>query len=71
MKKVIGMHPSGRSVVIEAQEEHLYWYETTLVSGQESTLYKAKCSARLDSFTLEEKRMGMDIGKWRWREVSD
>lgn len=69
MKKIIGMHPSGRSVVIEVQEEHLYVYETALGNGQESTLYKAKCSARLDSFTSEEKQQGLDIGKWKWREI--
>ncbi|KGL43570.1 hypothetical protein [Listeria newyorkensis] len=66
--KMIGMHPSGRSIVIEGREK-MYFYETAIGSGQESTLDKAKFSARFESFTAAEKRQGMDVGLWKWRVV--
>lgn len=68
--KMIGMHPSGRSIVIEAKG-NVYLYETALGSGHETTLDKAKFSARFESFTAGEKRQGMDVGLWKWREVAE
>ncbi|MBC6316969.1 hypothetical protein [Listeria grandensis] len=67
--KMIGMHPSGRSIVIEVKD-NAYLYETAIASGRESTLDKAKFSARFESFTPAEKRQGMDVGLWKWREVA-
>ncbi|MBC2178159.1 hypothetical protein HCB27_16925 [Listeria booriae] len=66
--KIIGIHPSGRSIVIEYKGT-MYRYETSIGKGQESTLSRAKFSARYESFTATEKRQGMDVGSWKWREV--
>ncbi|KGL41817.1 hypothetical protein BMT55_01950 [Listeria newyorkensis] len=68
--KMIGMHPSGRAIVID-MKENVYVYETAISSGQETTLDKAKFSARFESFTVAEKQQGMDIGLWKWREVGE
>ncbi|MBC6310064.1 hypothetical protein HCJ66_10985 [Listeria sp. FSL L7-1582] len=55
--KMIGMHPFGRSIVIEVKD-NMYLYETSIGSGQETTLDKAKFSARFESFTPAEKGKG-------------
>ncbi|MBC1604439.1 hypothetical protein HCJ39_06905 [Listeria rocourtiae] len=64
------MHPSGRSIVIQMQG-NVYHYETARVHGQETTLDKAKFSARFESFSSEEKRQGMDVVLWKWRELAN
>ncbi|MBC6301610.1 hypothetical protein [Listeria booriae] len=66
--KIVGIHPSGRSIIIE-EKGCRYYFETALGSGREKTLNKAKFSAKFQSFTEAEKRRGMDVGVWKWRVV--
>lgn len=71
VRKVVGKHPSGRSVVIQkGTSEKSYLYETMQGSGEETTWQKARDAARLTSFTEEEKQQGLDIGTWKWREFA-
>ncbi|WP_430536687.1 hypothetical protein [Listeria rocourtiae] len=68
VKKVIGKHPSGRSVVIQKGEsEKRYIYETFLGTGEATTWQTARDAARRTSFTEAEKQQGLDKGNWNWR----